>query len=282
MAKGERDWAQLDAFEAEYKERLAAERKEVNRYPNEPDGRGYSPYLELLAAVASGKDVNWLYREAEKSRDDQTRRLFALRGKILSLREKLAVPAEGKSLLDIETPFVAVTAPAVKPDEAKPHRIHFLADPVPAGHLYPVTFDEIKATLAELPSEHVATVHEIRLSNQKRTGADGDWLDGEIRLHCLLAEDGRRLMGRMESGMDVERFGGEFEWVGKKLYAIWPLDAYKIFILRRVLIHEVAHGVAELPGFAEKVRRAGSVEKFCEQYAENFYRPPGKSVRLGF
>lgn len=280
MAKGERDWAQLDAFEAEYRERLTAERKEVSRYPNEPDGRGYSPYLELLAAVAAGKDVDWLYREAEKSRDDQTRRLFALRGKILSLREKLAGPNEKKSLLDIEMPFVVL--PVLKTEGPKPHRLRFLADPVPIGHLYPITFDDIKVTLAELPSDHTATVQEIRLSNQKRTGADGDWLDGEIRLHCLLTEDGKRLMARSESGTDVERFGGAFEWVGKKLYAVWPLPAYRTFILRRVLIHEVAHGVAELPGSAEKVRRAGSVEKFCEQYAENFYRPPGKSVRLGF
>ncbi len=269
MAKGERDWAQLDAFEAEYKERLSAERKDAGR----------SPYLELLAAVAAGEEVDWLYREAEKSRDEQTRRLFALRGKILSLREKLKVPTDGKSLLDIEAKSADLPAPA---PEAKRRRIRFLADPVPPGHLYPVTFEEIKSVLAELPPEHVATVHEIRLSNQKHTGADGDWLDGEIRLHCLITEEGRRLMGRSESGMDVERFGGKFEWEGKRVYAVWPLDAYKVFILRRVLVHEVAHGVAELPGFAEKVRRTGSVEKFCELYAENFYRPPGKSVRLGF
>jgi hypothetical protein len=273
MAKGERDWAQLDAFEAEYKERLSLERKEAK-------ARGYSPYLELLTAVASGRDVDWLYREAEKSRDDQTRRLFALRGKILSLREKLEVPTDGKSLLDIEVEYAE--RPVVATEENKPRRVRFFADSIPEGHFYPVTFEEIKATLDELPPEHVATVREIRLSNQKRTGADGDWLDGEIRLHCLLTEDGKRLMGRSESGMDVERFGGAFEWSGKRVYAVWPLAAYKVFVLRRVLVHEVAHGVAELPGFSEKVRRAGSVEKFCEQYAENFYRPPGKSVRLGF
>ncbi|MES2459999.1 MAG: hypothetical protein V4671_05395, partial [Armatimonadota bacterium] len=274
------DWAQLDAFEAEYKERLAMERKEVSRSPGSVSERGYSPYLELLAAVAAGQDVDWLYREAEKSRDDQTRRLFALRGKILSLREKLDILADGKTLLDIEIENADLPSP--KPAKSGPRRIHFLADPVPQGHLYPVTFDEIKATLAELPPEHAATVHEIRLSNQKHTGSDGDWLDGEIRLHCLITEEGKRLMGRSESGMDVERFGGSFEYEGRKVYAVWPLPAYKTFILRRVLVHEVAHGVAELPGYAEKVRRAGSVEKFCEQYAENFYRPSGKSVRLGF
>jgi hypothetical protein len=82
--------------------------------------------------------------------------------------------------------------------------------------------------------------------------------------------------------MDVSRFGGDFQWEGSKLYAVWPLEAYKTFVLRRVFIHEVAHGVAELPGHAEKVRRAGSIERFCELYAENFYRPAGKSVRLGF
>jgi hypothetical protein len=80
----------------------------------------------------------------------------------------------------------------------------------------------------------------------------------------------------------VERFGGSFEQEGNRLYAVWPSEAYRAFVLRRVLIHEVAHGVAELPGYADAVRRAGSVEKFCEQYAETFYRPPGRSVRLGY
>jgi hypothetical protein len=155
-----------------------------------------------------------------------------------------------------------------------------------------VTFDDIRALLAELPEEHAATVHEVRLSNQKRTGADGDWLDGEIRLHCLAevlerASDGaptvlRRLMGRQEGGGDVERFGGSFKWEGNRLYAVWPVEAYRTFVLRRVFVHEVAHGVAELPGYADRVRRAGSIERFCEQYAENFYRPAGKSVRLNF
>lgn len=268
-SKGERDWAQLDAFEAEYVERLTEEKKR----------RDGSQFLDVLNGLARGRQDFWA--DELKARDDQTRRLFALRGKIIALREKLGVPDEA-ALLESEKPFLSV--PAVKAGKP-PHsdrRIKFLADPAPPAHLYPVTFEEIKTVLAELPPEHTATIHEIRLSNQKKTGSDGDWLDGEIRLHCLIGEDGRRLMGRMESGFDVERFGGAFAWEGNKLYAKWPLDAYKTFVLRRVLIHEVAHGVAELPGYADAVRRAGSVEKFCEQYAENLYRPAGKSVRLPF
>ncbi|MBC8102849.1 MAG: hypothetical protein H7Z41_09705 [Cytophagales bacterium] len=273
MAKGERDWTQLDAFEAEYQERLEAEKRRAG---------SQSSYLRFLNSLAQKRTDFWA--DEPRAEDDLTGRLFALRGKILALREKVGLPDE--PLLEAEIPYLRA-APVPKKSEGsgggeKPHRIRFLTDPAPPGHQYPITIDEIKAVLAELPREHVATVHEIRLSNQKRTGADGDWLDGEIRLHCLIADNGKRLMERRESGLDVERFGGAFEWVGKKLYAAWPLAAYKTFVLRRVLIHEVAHGVAELPGYAEKVRRAGSVEKFCEQYAENFYRPPGKSVRLGF
>jgi len=270
LAKGERDWAQLDAFEAEYRERLTAEKK-----------RQDSQFLAVLAGVAKGRKD--FYSDELKARDEETRRLFTLRGKILSLREKLGLPEE--TPLEIERPFVGGNAAAPVPPggaEKKPRRIRFLADPAPEGYLYPVTFEEIKALLAELPPEHVAPIREIHLSNQKSTGADGDWWDGEIRLHCLISEDGLRPLGRMEGGQDVERFGGTLEWHGNKPYARWPIDAFKIFILRRVLIHEIAHGVAELPGYAEKVRSVGSIEKFCEQYAENFYRPPGKSVRLGF
>ncbi|MBC8135924.1 MAG: hypothetical protein H8F28_08580, partial [Fibrella sp.] len=112
-----------------------------------------------------------------------------------------------------------------------------------------------------------------------------------IRLHCVLeaikddadtVTGGRRLVGRREDSLDTERFGGRFAWDGNKLYAIWDLPDYKTFVLKRALIHEVAHGIAELPGYAAQVRSVGSVEKFCEQYAESYYRPAGKSVRLGF
>jgi hypothetical protein len=269
LAKGERDWTQLDAFEAEYRERLAAEKK-----PRD------SQYLAVLEDLARGRKD--FFSDELKARDEETRRLFALRGKIIALRAKLGLPEE--TLLEVERSFVGGRAPANGGDAPKKsRRIRFLADPVPEGSLYPVTFEEIKALLSELPPEHVAPVREIRLSNQRNTGADGDWWDGEIRLHCLIDENGLRPLGRMEGGQDVERFGGKFEWHGNKLYARWPLDAYKSFILRRVLVHEVAHGIAELPGYAEKVRGAGSVEKFCEQYAENLYpvpKPnPGKARR---
>lgn len=283
MAKGTaRDWAQLDAFEAEYAERLTAEKKRP------PKDR--SQYLEFLRLLASGVDD--FYSDEIKGRDDETRRLFALRGKILFLREKLAALPETKpgELLPAEQPFVP--AAPKKPDPTRPPKVRVFADSLPPNHLYPVTFAEVRETLATLPPEHAAVVREVRLSNQKRTGADADWLDGEIRLHCLLevipSDDGggpprgRRLIGRREDSLDTERFGGKFAWDNNKLYAVWEIADYKTFVLKRALIHEVAHGVAELPGYAAQVRSVGSVEKFCEQYAENYYRPPGKSVRLGF
>ena len=277
-AKGARDWAQLDAFEAEYAERLANEKKQENQ----------SQFLAFLKKAAQVKSWDEFYADELKGRDEQTRRLFALRGKIQTLREKLGLPDEDP--LPIETQYLpAAQTKAEKPKRSKGPR--FVADTTPPGFFFPVTFDEIRAVLAELPPEHTEPLHEIRLSNQKKTGADGDWLDGEIRLHCLIAsaepfangtEAVRRLMGRAETGADVTRWGGDFEWEGNKLYAVWPLDAYKTFVLRRVLVHEVAHGVAEMPGYSAKVKQAGSVERFCEQYAEAFYKPPGKSVRLGF
>lgn len=260
-ARGARDWAQLESFEAEYAERLATEAKRG----------GDSQFLAVLRKLAQGED---LYSDETKGRDDATRRLFTLRGKILALHEKLGEPTE--TLLPVE----AARIPGVAGKAAKRTSVEFIADPIPPGHLYPITFPEIKSVLAELPPEHTAEIWRVHLTNQKRTGTDGDWLDGEIRLHCLIRQDGRRQVGRTEGTGDIERWGGALEWEGNKLWALWPLDVYKTFVLRRVLIHEVAHGVAELAGMREAVRSAGSLERFCEQYAEKFHRPPGKSVRL--
>ena len=275
----ERDWAQLDAFEAEYAERLQAEKKRERR-------PGDSQFLDFLRGLA--RNYERFYADEVNARDSDTGRLFSLRGKILGLRDKLGDGQPPDKLLPVEIEILKQIKEAVPESDKgdKPRPLDFARDPLPPAHLYPVTLKEIKATLGELPPEHAATVWRVHLTNQKRTGTDGDWLDGEIRLHCLLAEfgpgRGRRLVGRSEGTQDVERFGGALEWEGSKLFAVWPVPAYKTFVLRRVLIHEVAHGVAELPGFADRVRTAGSVEKFCEQYAENFHRPAGPSVRLGF
>ncbi len=280
MAKGAtRDWAQLEAFEEEYTQRLNDEKEWDEKR---------SQYLTFLRLLASGVDD--FYTEETKSRDDDTRRLFALRGKILSLRDRVGVMADADGILPAERSYVARVTP--KPaDSTKTAKVRMFTDVPPPNHLYPVTFADVRETLATLPLEHAAVVREVRLSNQKRTGSDADWLEGEIRLHCLLeavkddagnSTMGRRLVGRREDSMDTERFGGKFVWDGNKLYAVWALDVYRAFVLKRALIHEVAHGIAELPGYAAQVRSVGSVEKFCERYAENYYRPAGKSVRLGF
>src|SRR5215467_9917359 len=111
LAKGERDWTQLDAFEAEYRERLAVEKK-----------RRDSQFLAVLADVAKGRKD--FYSDELKARDEETRRLFTLRGKILSLREKLGLPEEMP--LDVERPFVAGNATAATGAVKKSRRIRFL------------------------------------------------------------------------------------------------------------------------------------------------------------
>ena len=197
----------------------------------------------------------------------------------------MAVPAEDDGLLPTERDYLPKAAPKEK------RALRVSADVLPANHLYPVTFAEVRETLANLPPEHAAVVQLVHLTNRKTELADGDWGWGEIRLHCILeavtnesgaTATGRRAHGKQMSDQDVVRFGGRLAWDAGKLYAVWDIAAYKTFVLKRVLIHEIAHGVAELPGYAAQVKSAGSVEKFCEQYAESFYRPAGKSVRLGF
>lgn len=279
-----RDWTQLETFETEYGERLADEKRRGGKVSQSPRFEN-APFFRFLYLLAT--DAKFAYTDEIKARDEETRRLFALRSKIIALREKLGVPDDSEPLLPLERPYIVVAAP--KKDK---ERVRVSSDVLPDGHLYPITAAEIRETLLTLPPEHAATVHWVHLTNLKNYGADGDWSEGEIRLHCLLEgikdadgnmTSGRRLLLKQgRGGMDVVRFGGKFQREGNKLYAIWDVAAYKIFVLKRVLIHEVAHGIAELPGYAAQVRSVGSVEKFCEGYAENYYRPPGKSVRLGF
>lgn len=273
MTRGSRDWAQLDAFEAEYAERLAAEKKR---------GANASPFFRFLQLLATNAD--FAYTDDIKARDDDSRRLFALRNKIIALREKLAVPADDDGLLLAERDYLPAL-PKEKPG------LRVTADVLPANYLYPVTFADVREALATLPPEHAATVDAVHLTNRKNEAADGDWGWGTIRLHCVLEAiknadgivvSGRRIHAKRVSSQDVDRFGGKLEWEGNKLYAVWDVADYRDFVLKRVLVHEVAHGVAELPGYAAQVRSVGSVERFCEGYAESYYKPAGKSVRLGF
>ncbi|MBC8143837.1 MAG: hypothetical protein H7Y38_20590, partial [Armatimonadetes bacterium] len=236
MAKGSRDWAQLDAFEAEYAERLAAEKKR---------GASDSPFFRFLRLLAT--NATFAYTDDIKARDDDSRRLFALRNKIIALREKLAVPADDDGLLSAERDYL----PTV-PKEKSGLRV--TADVLSENYLYPVTFADVRETLATLPPEHAAVVDAVHLTNRKNETADADWGWGTIRLHCVLESvkntegaviAGRRIHAKRMSGQDVERFGGKLEWEGRQLFAVWNIADYRTFVLKRVLIHEVAHGVAE-------------------------------------
>src|SRR5687768_13433023 len=109
MAKADRDWAQLDAFEAEYVDRLKDEKRRAGG-----GGGGNSHYLNFLQLLADG--VETFYADEVKGRDDATRRLFALRGKILSLRDKVgaSLPEGEGPLLPVEREYVRKAAIAKK------------------------------------------------------------------------------------------------------------------------------------------------------------------------
>jgi hypothetical protein len=290
--KQQRDWAQLDAFEAEYAERLQAEAKRRK-------ASGRSQFLEFLDGLA--QNYEHFYADEINARDPETGRLFALRTKLSACAKSwanrrnaaLRRAGVGQSAEQERSKGAASNAQATSPPKAttsrRPdqpsHRVRprpAAARPSVSGHAQGHQSDAGRTAartrpnrVARPPDQPEAHRNRRRLARRRDSPA--------LSACPPRAGRGTPPVGRTESTQDVERFGGRLEWDdNNKLYAVWPIEAYKTFVLRRVLIHEVAHSVAELPGYAERVRAAGSVEKFCEQYAENFYRPAGKSVRLGF
>ncbi len=123
----------------------------------------------------------------------------------------------------------------------------FVVQPAGAGYLHPVTVQEIKARLAELPEHLVSGVEVVQLSSMTRKRQlfplYGMQWGPNVYLYPIeesLTETYLR-PPRPDQLVEAKMFGGRWIQTGDEWKLIWTSDTIRDFYLNNVLIHEVGH-----------------------------------------
>ncbi len=160
-------------------------------------------------------------------------------------------------------------------------RTRFHCLPAGDGYVHPVTADEVRARLAELPAEFTAKLEVVQFSpmTRKRTRFPCYGMQWGAAVYLYPVEENyvekyvrpptpqQRIEARM--------FGGVWSRHGSEHLLTWTADSIRDFYLNNVLIHEVGHIVDD------RNRNPRDRERFANWFAVEYgYRASrGRTAR---
>jgi hypothetical protein len=123
----------------------------------------------------------------------------------------------------------------------------FIVQPAGQGYVHPVTVDEVRARLAELPEHLSSGVEVVQLSTMTRKRRlfplYGMQWGPNVYLYPIeesLVETYVR-PPKPDQLIEVRMFGGRWSQVGNVWKVTWTRETIRDFYLNNVLIHEVGH-----------------------------------------
>jgi hypothetical protein len=124
---------------------------------------------------------------------------------------------------------------------------HYVVQPAGEGFIHPVTVDEIRARLAQLPEPFSRSVEVVQLSSMTRKRRlfplYGMQWGPNVYLYPIeesLTETYVR-PPKPDQLTEARMFGGRWSQVGREWKLTWTPDTIRDFYLNNVLIHEVGH-----------------------------------------
>jgi len=123
----------------------------------------------------------------------------------------------------------------------------FMVEPAGKGYLHPVTIEEVRARLAELPEHLTSGVEVVQLSamTRKRRLFPLYGMQWGPNVYLYPIEESLTEIyvrpPRPQELIEARMFGGHWSQVGHKWTLTWTADTIKDFYLNNVLIHEVGH-----------------------------------------
>ena len=125
--------------------------------------------------------------------------------------------------------------------------IEYLTQPAGEDFLHPVTIDEVRARVAQLPAEFTRQIEVIQFSTMTRKRQlfplDGMQWGPNVYLSPMeasLVETYKRPPTPQQL-VEARMFGGEWSQIGREWRLTWTLDTIRDFYLNNVLIHEIGH-----------------------------------------
>ena len=171
----------------------------------------------------------------------------SVRGQIASVRHT-ARPAvayrQRRQQDEISSQFCA---PELWHEPQSREEIKYVVQAPGEGYLHPVTIEEIKDRLSQLPEPFARSVEVVQLSSMTRKRQlfplYGMQWGPNVYLYPIeesLIETYTR-PPKPEQLIEAKMFGGKWSQVGTEWQLTWTKDAIRDFYLNNVLIHEVGH-----------------------------------------
>jgi hypothetical protein len=141
----------------------------------------------------------------------------------------------------------AFNAPEIWHEPTGRTTIRFVVDPAGCGYVHPVTVDEVRDRIAELPEKYTRGIEVVQFSRMTRKRAlfpcYGMQWGPNIYLYPIedSLEETYIRPPTPQQRIDAGMYGGEWSQQGSTWVLSWTEDAIRDFYLNNVLIHEIGH-----------------------------------------
>ena len=150
-------------------------------------------------------------------------------------------------------------------------RLHFKVERPGPGYMHPLTKDEVRARLAELPKQFLTNLHTVYMPRmtRKRELLDIYGLQYGFVIYLYpMPEDLKETLKTIPPQRRIEfaKFGANVTDVKDLCEVQWTVDSIRTFYRDNILVHELGHLVDE------KNTREVDRERFAEEFVTKWGR----------
>lgn len=151
-------------------------------------------------------------------------------------------------------------------------RLHFKVEPAGEGYFHPLTKDEVRARLAQLPQSFLKNLHTVYMPRMTRKrkllNIYGLQWGYAIYLYPMPVTLKEELNGPCKPlrRIEYDKFGATVTDIDEDHVVQWDMDSIKCFYRDNILIHELGHITDD--------KNSREVER--ERYAEEFVTKWGR------
>lgn len=171
----------------------------------------------------------------------------ALRGDMHRTRARSIRPMVAHRQRGANHPSTAFSAPEVWYEPQERSAIRYVAQQAGSGYVHPVTIDEVRQRIAELPLRFTQSIEVVQFSSMTRKRSlfplYGMQWGPNVYLYPIEAslQESYYRPPSPQQLIEARMFGGVWRQINQTWTLTWTPDTIRDFYLNNVLIHEIGH-----------------------------------------
>lgn len=181
------------------------------------------------------------------TRDHHQHHQRSLRGDMHRTRTRSIRPAVAHRQRGSTHRSAAFSAPEAWYEPQGLTSIRYVHQPAGAGYLHPVTIEEVRQRIAELPSRFTRTIEVVQFSamTRKRSLFPLYGMQWGTTVYLYPIEASLREVYHSpptpQQQIEARMYGGVWRQIGQNWTLSWTPDSIRDFYLNNVLVHEIGH-----------------------------------------